>query len=80
MLSRRRFERSGTTLKRWNVYLHRHCRPQYIGEVSERDEALARCAALSKYGVSDDEIAADEGRSPDRAIYPDDEFDVSLGA
>lgn len=25
-------------------------------------------------------IAAGEGRSPDRAIYPDDDFDVSLGA
>ncbi|MBT9595970.1 MAG: hypothetical protein IV094_08305 [Vitreoscilla sp.] len=67
-------------LKRWNVYLRRQGRPQHIGEVSERDEALARCAALSKYGVSDDEIAAGESRSPDRAIYPDDEFDVSLGA
>lgn len=67
-------------LKRWNVYVWREVRSQYIGEVSERDEALARCAALSKYGVSDDEIAAGESRSPNRAIYPNDEFDVSLGA
>lgn len=67
-------------LKRWNVYVRREGRSQHIGEVSERDEALARCAALSKYGVGDDEIAAGEGCSPDRAIYPDDEFDVSLGA
>jgi hypothetical protein len=47
--------------------------------VSERVDALARCAALSRYGVSDEEIAAGEGHSPDRAIYPDDAFDVSLG-
>ena len=58
----------------------REGRSQYIGEVSERDEALARCAALSKYGVSDDEIAAGESRSPNQAIYPNNEFDVSLGA
>lgn len=67
-------------LKRWNVYVLRQGRQQDIGGVSERDEALARCAALSRYGVGDDEIAAGEGRTPDRAIYPDDEFDVSLGA
>lgn len=65
-------------LKRWNVYLRRQGQPQYIGEVGERDEALARCAALSKYAISDEEIAAGDGRSPDRAIYPDDEFSVSL--
>jgi hypothetical protein len=67
-------------LKRWSVYVRREGRSQYVGEVSERDEALARCAALSKYCVGDDEIAAGEGSSPDRAVYPDDEFDVSLRA
>ena len=67
-----------TILKRWNVYLRRKGRLRYIGEVSERQEALARCAALSRYGVSDEEIAAGERGSPDRAIYPDDEFSVSL--
>ncbi|MBA4175317.1 MAG: hypothetical protein C0505_01935 [Leptothrix sp. (in: Bacteria)] len=65
-------------LKQWDVYLRQQGRPQYIGEVSERHEALARCAALSRYGVSDEEIAAGEGGSPDRVIYPDDEFSVSL--
>lgn len=67
-------------LKRWNVHVRREGQSLHVGEVSERDEALARCAALSRYGVSDDEIAAGEGPSPERAIYPDDEFDVSLGA
>lgn len=65
-------------LKRWSVYVRRQGRSQHIGEVSECDEALARCAALSQYGVGDDEIVAGEGPSPERAIYPDDEFDVSL--
>jgi hypothetical protein len=65
-------------LKRWNVYVRREGRSQYIGDVSERDETLARCAALSKYGVGDDEVAAGERCSPDPAIHPDDEFDVSL--
>lgn len=56
-------------LLRWDVHVRREGRPQYIGEMRQRDESLARCAALSKYGVGDDEIAAGEGCSPDRAIY-----------
>lgn len=67
-------------LKRWGVYVHREGRSQYIGEVSERGEALARCAALSKHGVSDDEIAAGGVSSPNEAIYPGDAFEVSRAA
>jgi hypothetical protein len=38
-----------------NAYVHRQGRSQHIGEVTESDEAVARCAALSTYGVGDDE-------------------------
>lgn len=51
-------------LKRWSVYVCREGRPRDVGEVSECGEALANCAALFKHGVSDDEIAAGEVRSP----------------
>jgi len=44
-----------------------------LGQVSEVSEALARCAALSKFG-----IPGDEDTDPTtRGIRSDDEFDVS---
>lgn len=58
--------------KVWNVCVYRDGRSRYVGEVHERTEALARCAALSRFGLSDDETAAGE------AIRSDDEFEVSL--
>ena len=48
-----------------------------IGQVSERNEALARCAALYKFGVGDDELVAGEGGRDGMAIRPDDDFEVS---
>lgn len=67
-------------LKKWNVYVNREGRSLYLGEVSERSEALARCAALSRFGVSEDEIDAGEAPPCGVAIYPDDNFEVQLTA
>lgn len=57
-------------LRKWNVHVIREGRSQYIGEVSESSEEMARYAALSRFGVGEDEI--DTGESPPRcvAIYP----------
>ena len=63
--------------KAWNVYVYRDGRSRYVGEVHERTEALARCAALSRFGVSDDGAEAGEGGPSDEAIHPDDEFELS---
>ena len=63
--------------KAWNVSVYRDGRSRYVGEVNERTEALARCAALSRFGVSDDEAEVGEGSPGDEAIHPDDEFEVS---
>lgn len=46
-----------------------------IGTVHERNEALARCAALSRYG-EDGPRASAEARTSKR-IYEDDEFSVA---
>lgn len=67
-------------LKKWNVHVIREGRSQYIGEVSESSEAMARCAALSRFGVDEDEIDAGEAPSRCVAIYPDDDFEVSPAA
>ncbi|MCM2296788.1 hypothetical protein [Rhodoferax sp.] len=66
--------------RKWNVHVIREGRSQYIGEVSESSEEMARCAALSRFGVGADEIDTEE--SPPRcvAIYPDDDFEVSPAA
>jgi hypothetical protein len=45
--------------------------------ITEQSETLARCAALSRFGVSDVEIASGEVWSPGSSIYPDEDFDVS---
>lgn len=64
-------------LKTWRDHVHRDGRPHYLGEVRERTETLARCAALHRYGVGDAAADAGEARFDDEAIRPDDEFDVS---
>ena len=64
-------------MKDWNVRVLREGRPVMLGQVSERNEALARCAALHKFGVSDDELVAGEGGRDGMAIRPDDDFEVS---
>ena len=38
-------------MKDWKVRVFRERRPVVLGQVSERNEALARCAALYKFGV-----------------------------
>lgn len=48
-----------------------------LGQVSESNETLARCAALHKFGVGDDELAMGEGGREGMAIRPDDDFEVS---
>ena len=63
------------SLKAWNVRVHRAGEPSIeLGQVNESTEELARCAALSKYGISEEE--AEEGTMR-RGIYPADDFDVS---
>jgi hypothetical protein len=64
-------------MKQWNVAVCRDGRSVVIGQVTEQSETLARCAALSRFGVSDVEIASGEVWSPGSSIYPDEDFDVS---
>lgn len=61
-------------MKTWNVRVLRDGGSKELGQVHETSEELARCAALSKYGISDDE--AEEGTLR-AGIYPADDFDVS---
>ncbi len=68
------------TMKRWNVRVMRNGYAVHIGQVAESSEALARCAALSRYGLSEDEAEEMQQDSVDPrglAIYPDEAFDVS---
>ncbi|MCW5633545.1 MAG: hypothetical protein KIT17_09425 [Rubrivivax sp.] len=67
-------------MKLWNVRVHRDGRSVTVGQVSERNETLARCAALARFGVSDEELEAGEVRAPGNLITPDEEFDVSPAA
>ena len=53
----------------WNVYT----KGRWIGTVHEADETLARCAALSQFGVEEDEPV----NSPQNCIFPADDFSVS---
>ena len=64
-------------MKQWNVLVCRDGHMVVIGQVAEQSEALARCAALSRFGVCEDEVANGEVRSPGSAIYPDEDFDVA---
>ncbi|ART57095.1 hypothetical protein CBP36_19515 (plasmid) [Acidovorax carolinensis] len=59
--------------KNWNVRVHLKTGSVHLGQVGEENEALARCAALSKFGIPEDEDA-DPNR---RGIRDDDEFDVT---
>lgn len=64
-------------MRTWNVRVRRNGREVTLGQVRERNEELARCAALSRFGLSDDELAAREEPDGDDGILPDDEFEVS---
>lgn len=61
-------------MKTWNVRVHHGGTSKELGQAHESSEKLARCAALSKFGVSEEE--ADEGATR-ASIYPADDFDVA---
>jgi len=61
-------------MKTWNVRVHRAGGSTQLGQVHEMSEDLARCAALSKFGISDDEAESGTDRA---GIHPADDFDVS---
>jgi|GEM_PF-2735830 len=64
-------------MKTWNV----RCNGRLIGTVDEVDEANAGCAALSKFGLDDEEWAAmseaQRAASIDKAIPPGASISVS---
>lgn len=68
------------TMRQWNVRVVRNGHAVHIGQVAESTETLARCAALSRHGLSEDEaeeMQQDRTGSRGPAIYPDEAFDVS---
>lgn len=64
-------------MRQWNVRVRREGRSIYLGQVAESTGSLARCAALSRYGLSEDEAQTRRTQPRGAAIYPDEEFDVS---
>ena len=60
-------------LKNWNVRVHRKSGSIDLGQVGEESEELARCAALSKFGIPEDEDTDPSARG----IRAYEEFDVS---
>lgn len=64
-------------MKVWNVRVFRDGRPVVLRQVSESNETLARCAALHRFGVSDEELAVGEADADGFVILPGDEFEVS---
>lgn len=60
-------------MKTWNVRVHRSGGSVELGQVHETAEALARCAALSKYGIHSD----DDDDPQRKGIREGDDFDVS---
>ncbi|ASI68555.1 hypothetical protein BA022_08285 [Diaphorobacter nitroreducens] len=64
-------------MKDWNVWVCRGGRSVVIGTVSEQDEPLARCAALSRFAVTEDELDSGEAPFTASAILPEGDFWVS---
>lgn len=63
-------------LKLFNVRVHRASGSLHIGQVSEKDDGLARLAALSLYGIAEEDVTP--GTEPNgNAIFPEEDFDVS---
>lgn len=56
----------------WKVY----CGGAYLGTVTSPDEQNARLAALSRFGCTAEEYANFTDYQKDRAIAPDDTFEV----
>lgn len=65
-----------TRMQDWRVRVDRAEGAVEIGVVRETSESLARCAALSRYGVSEEEVAVAGVRPRGAAIYPDESFEV----
>ena len=61
------------TMQTWNVRVHTQNGLILLGQVDEVSGVLARCAALSKFGIPDDEDT--DPTQP--GIRCDDDFDVS---
>ena len=59
--------------KNWNVRVHLKTGSVHLGQVGEESEEFARCAALSKFGIPEDEDTDQTAHG----IRADDEFDVS---
>lgn len=58
----------------WNVaVVRKNGKRKYLGTVEERNEELARCAALSRFGCSEIEALVVDA---DQHILPDDDFEV----
>jgi len=64
-------------MKQWNVRVRREGRSVHIGQVAESTESLARCAALSHFGLSEDEAQTRRRQPRGAEIHPDEDFDVS---
>ena len=60
-------------MKTWNVRVHLKTGSIHLGQVGEEREELARCAALSKFGIHEE----DDIDPSQREIRGDDDFDVS---
>ena len=59
--------------KTWDVRVHTAEGSESLGQVRANDEEHARCAALAKFGIPED-----DDHDPNRlGIRVDDEFDVS---
>lgn len=57
----------------WNVRVHSKAGLIDVGQVGEDGEENARCAALAKFGIPEDEDTDPEKRG----IRAEDDFDVS---
>lgn len=60
----------------WNVYVE----GRFIVTVTDEDEASARCAALHRFAITEEEIADAKRRGEDpgsNVILPDQDFSVS---
>lgn len=66
-------------LSTWNIQVTRKEGSFYLGQVTERTEALARLAALSQYSVDEDDEFQEVAEIPGSVygILPDDEFTVT---
>lgn len=59
--------------KNWDVRVHLKTGSIHLGQVGEESEELARCAALAKFGIPED-----EDTDPNlRGIRSENDFDVS---